>query len=249
MSETNINSFNNELIENTNNNINIIPLKNNSENAINSGSNKNVNLIDENKAKIIFFYSQYKNLCYKYGVENNRKNRLDIIIKKVKIKIFKAIHDILKYCLNIHHHINRLTQKFIINIRIEFNKQYLEKTIEEIYLEFSILPSLEEMKEKDYINKDKTEIFTIFIKSKLKDIIKIYLLSELFILHKKNLEKKSGINDAILFDFVANNIIDYFLYGNSSNIEDNIISEKNSIITDNIFKSESDNNIQNDICN
>jgi len=104
------------------------------------------------------------------------------------------------------------------------------------------------MKEKDYINKDKTEIFTIFIKSKLKDIIKIYLLSELFILHKKNLEKKSGINDAILFDFVANNIIDYFLYGNSSNIEDNIISEKNSIITDNIFKSESDNNIQNDIC-
>ena len=111
MSETNINSFNNELIENTNNNINIIPLKNNSENAINSGSNENVNIIDENKAKIIFFYSQYKNLCYKYGVENNRKNRLDIIIKKVKIKIFKAIHDILKYCLNIHHHINLFNTK------------------------------------------------------------------------------------------------------------------------------------------
>lgn len=225
MSEDIINSFNNELIEKTNNNINIVSSKKNSENAINFGSNENVNLIDENKAKIIFFYSQYKNLCYKYGVENNRKNRIDIIIKKVKIKIFKAIHDILKYCLNIHH-INRLPQNFIINIRIEFNKQYLEKTIEEIYLEYSILPSLEEMKEKDKINKDKIEIFTIFIKSKLKDIIKIYLLSELFILHKKNLEKKSGINDAILFDFVANNICDYyFLYGNSSNIEDNIISE------------------------
>ena len=238
MSETNINSFNNELIENTNNNINIIPLKNNSENAINSGSNEDVNIIDENKAKIIFFYSQYKNLCFKYGVENNRKNRLDIIIKKVKIKIFKAIHDILKYCLNIHH-INRLPQNFIINIRIEFNKQYLEKTIEEIYLEFSILPSLEEMREKDYINKDKTEIFTIFIKSKLKDIIKIYLLSELFVLDKKKLEKKSGINDAILFDFVANNISNYFLYGNSSNIE-TIIEEKDSIIN-NALKSESEN--------
>ena len=46
------------------------------------------------------------------------------------------------------------------------------------------------MKEKDYINKDKTEIFTIFIKSKLKDIIKIYLLSELFILHKKKFRKE-----------------------------------------------------------
>ena len=239
MSETNINSSNNELIENTNNNLNMINIRNNSENVINNDSNENVNIIDENKSKIIFFYSQYKYLCYKHGVENIRKNRIDIIMKKVKIKIFKAIHEILKFCLNIHH-INRLPQNFIINIRIEFNKKYLEKTIEEIYLEFSLLPSLEEMKEKNYINKDKIDIFTIFIKSKLKDIIKIYLLSELFILDKKNLEKKSGINDAILFDFVANNICNYFLYGNSSNIE-TIITEKDSIINNNVFKSESEN--------
>ena len=239
MSETNINSSNNELIENTNNNLNTINIRNNSENVINNDSNENVNIIDENKSKIIFFYSQYKYLCYKHGVENIRKNRIDIIMKKVKIKIFKAIHEILKFCLNIHH-INRLPQNFIINIRIEFNKKYLEKTIEEIYLEFSILPSLEEMKEKNYINKDKIDIFTIFIKSKLKDIIKVYLLSELFILDKKNLEKKSGINDAILFDFVANNICNYFLYGNSSNIE-TIITEKDSIINNNVFKSESEN--------
>ena len=239
MSETNINSSNNELIENTNNNLNMINIRNNSENVINNDSNENVNIIDENKSKIIFFYSQYKYLCYKHGVENIRKNRIDIIMKKVKIKIFKAIHEILKFCLNIHH-INRLPQNFIINIRIEFNKKYLEKTVEEIYLEFSILPSLEEMKEKNYINKDKIDIFTIFIKSKLKDIIKIYLLSELFILDKKNLEKKSGINDAILFDFVANNICNYFLYGNSSNIE-TIITEKDSIINNNVFKSGSEN--------
>ena len=239
MSETNINSFNNELIEKTKNNINIINTQNNSDKTINNNNNENLILIDENKTKMIFFYSQYKYLCDKHGVENIRKNRIDIIMKKVKIKIFKAIHEILKYCLNIHH-INRLPQNFIINIRIEFNKQYLEKTVEEIYLEFSILPSLEEMKEKNYINKDKIDIFTIFIKSKLKDIIKIYLLSELFILDKKNLEKKSGINDAILFDFVANNICNYFLYGNSSNIE-TIITEKDSIINNNVFKSESEN--------
>ena len=239
MSETNINSFNNELIENTNKNIYVINTQNNSENSINNVSNENLNLIDENKAKIIFFYSQYKYLCYKHGVENIRKNRIDIIMKKVKIKIFKAIHEILKYCLNIHH-INRLPQNFIINIRKEFNKQYLEKTVEEIYLEFSILPSLEEMKEKNYIINDKTDIFTIFIKSKLKDIIKIYLLSELFVLDKRKLEKKSGINDAILFDFVANNICNYFLYGNSSNIE-TIIDEKNSIVNNNEFRRESKN--------
>ena len=65
------------------------------------------------------------------------------------------------------------------------------------------------------------------MKAKLIDIIKFYLKSDLFTLDKKILEKKSGINDVILFDFVANNINDYFLYGNSSNTEA-IISENNS---------------------
>ena len=65
------------------------------------------------------------------------------------------------------------------------------------------------------------------MKAKLIDIIKFYLKSDLFTLDKKILEKKSGINDVILFDFVANNISDYFLYENSSDIEE-IISENNS---------------------
>ena len=79
----------------------------------------------------------------------------------------------------------------------------------------------------NYIKKDKTEEFSIFMKAKLIDIIKFYLKSDLFTLDKKILEKKSGINDVILFDFVANNISDYFLYENSSDIEE-IISENNS---------------------
>lgn len=228
MSKSNINSFNNELIEKENNKVTKTNPQNNIENSLNLRSGDIVDLIDENKEKIIFFYSKYKYLCHKYGVENNRKNRIDILLKKVKIKIFKSIHEVLKYCLNIHN-IKRLPQNFIINIRIEFNCQYLEKTIEEIYLKFSILPSLENMINDNHIQIDKKEIFTIFMKSKLKEIIKIYLVSDLFVLDKKKLEKKAGINEAILFDFVANNIIDYFLYGNISTIE-KIITEKDSLI-------------------
>ena len=48
--------------------------------------------------------------------------------------------------------------------------------------------------------------------SSLIDIIKIYLSSNLFVYDKKKLQRKSGLNDAILFDFVANNICDYFQY-------------------------------------
>ena len=33
---------------------------------------------------------------------------------------------------------------------------------------------------------------------------------------KKKLQKKSGLNDVILFDFVANNIYDYFQYNSVS---------------------------------
>ena len=241
MSKSIINSFRNELIEKENNK----PIKtnpqNNEENYLNFQSAGVLDLIDENKEKIISFYSKYKYLCHKYGVENNRKNRIDILLKKVKIKIFKSIHEVLKYCLNINN-IKRLPQNFIINIRIEFNRQYLEKTIEEIYLKFSILPSLENIINNNNILKDKKEIFIIFMKSKLKEIINIYLVSDLFVLHKKRMEKKSGINETILFDFVANNIVDYFLYGNTSTME-KIITEKDSFIINDELNLEDKNTI------
>ena len=170
--------------------------------------------IDENKKKILSFYSKFKYLCCKYKIDNLRKNHIDIIIKKVKIKLFKGIHEVLKYCLNIN--INRLPQNFINNIKIEYNRQYLDKTISEIYLEFSILPSLKEILENKMIKKEKTEILILFMNSSLIDIIKIYLSSNLFVYDKKKLQRKSGLNDVILFDFVANNICDYFQYNSAS---------------------------------
>ena len=170
--------------------------------------------IDENKKKILSFYSKFKYLCCKYKIDNLRKNHIDIIIKKVKIKLFKGIHEVLKYCLNIN--INRLPQNFINNIKIEYNRQYLDKTISEIYLEFSILPSLKEILENKMIKKEKTEILILFMNSSLIDIIKLYLSSNLFMYDKKKLQRKSGLNDVILFDFVANNICDYFQYNSAS---------------------------------
>jgi hypothetical protein len=71
------------------------------------------------------------------------------------------------------------------------------------------------------VKKDKTEIFILLMNTKLINIINIYLMSDLFIYDKKKLEKKSGLNDVILFNFVANNIRDYFQYGKS-------ISNKNN---------------------
>ena len=196
--------------ENQNQNSNII---NNSGIITSFQEEEKYNLIDQNKNKIISFYSKFKYLCCKYKIDNLRKNHIDIIIKKVKIKLFKGIHESIKYCLNIN--INRLPQNFIINIKIEYNQLYLDKTIGEIYSEFGVLPTLKEIIEKKMVKKDKTEIFILLMNTKLINIINIYLMSDLFIYDKKKLEKKSGLNDVILFNFVANNIRDYFQYGKS----------------------------------
>lgn len=211
-------------------NPNINSTKNNSEIRQINFEEKKYNLIDENKKKIIYFYSKFKYLCCKNKINNIRKNHIDIFIKKVKIKVFKCIHEALKFCLNIN--ISRLPQSFIINIKIDHNKLYLQKTISEIYSEFAVLPPIKEIIENKIVKKDKSEIFILLMNSTLMNVIKIYLMSNLFIYDKKNLEKKSGLNDVILFDFVANNICDYFMYGNSiSNKKEDI--SKNIVINNN----------------
>ena len=184
------------------------------ENIQKNQEGENFNFIDENKKKILSFYSKFKYLCCKYKVENIRKNHIDIIIKKVKIKLFKGIHDVLKYCLKTN--IKRLPKNFINNIKIEYNRKYLDKTISEIYLEFSILPSIKEIIENRMIKNEKTEILILFLNSSLINIIQVYLSSNLFVYDKKKIQRKSGSKDVILFDFVANNICDYFQYSSVS---------------------------------
>ena len=210
----------------------------NSENILLFKDDEKYNYMEENEKKIISFYSKFKFLCCKHKINNLRKNHIDIIIKKVKIKLFKGIHEVLKYCLNTN--INRLPQNFINNIKIEFNRKYLDKTISEIYLEYEIIPSLKEIIENKMVKKDKTEIFILFMNSNLINIIKVYLTSNLFIYDKKKLEKKSGLNDVILFDFVANNICDYFQYGSTStNKKGN--SNKNPVINPNNINNSGNN--------
>lgn len=235
------NSFINELNIKKNQNPNVNILNNNSEIIELFSEEEKYNIIDENKKKIISFYSKFKFLCCKYKIGNLRKNHIDILIKKVKIKLFKGIHEAIKYCLNIN--INRLPQNFIVNIKIEYNQIYLYKTIAEIYSEFSVLLPFKEILENQIVKKDKTEIFILLMNSKLIHVIKIYLKSNLFIYDKKKLEKKSGINDAILFDFVAHNICDYFQYGNSiSNKKED--SPKNIVIINNNSNGEINNNFE-----
>ena len=177
-------------------------------------------LVDKEKNEIISLYSTFKYLKEKYDIDNKRKNRMDCIIKKVKTKFLNAIHEVIKFCVNLK--INKLPQYFITNIKIEFNKTYLYKTLEEIYTEFNIIPPLKELIDKNIIKKRTKELFIKLMNSSLKDIYQCYLSSEFYKYYKIDIIKKEGENFAKIYDYVAKNICKYFIY-NKGNKKDNYI--------------------------
>ena len=185
------------------------------------------NIIEQPKKKcsrkeINSFYSRIKYIRKKYNIKKSRKNHIDSLLKKAKSKFLTGIYEGLKYCLNSY--INRLPQKFIINTKIEYNKKYLNLTVEEIYSEFKLLPTLDIMIESNMVQKDKKDLLYLLMKTKLKDIYKLYINSDLYLYEKRKIEKKAGIGVAQLYDFVATNICEYFLLnkGNHRNNYSNI---------------------------
>ncbi len=180
------------------------------------------------------FYSEIKFIRKKYNIKKSRKNHIDSLVKKAKSKFLKGIYEGLKYCLNSY--INRLPQKFIINTKIEYNKKYLNQTVEEIYSEFKLLPTLDVMIENNMVKKDKKELLNILMKTKIKDIYKLYIISDLYKYEKRKIEKKSGKGVAQLYDFVANNICEYFLL-NKGNNRNNLVNIKKKFEKKNNSKS------------
>ena len=180
-------------------------------------------LVDKEKKEIISLYSTFKYLKEKYNINNSRKNRMDCIIKKVKTKYMNAIHDAIKHCVNLK--MNKLPQNFITNINIEYNKVYFNKTVEQLYSEFNIVPSLNELINKNLIKNGKKELLIILMNSSLKDIYQYYLTSDLYKYHRMCIIKKEGENSGKLYDYVAQNICKYFIYNKGNK---KIINYKNN---------------------
>ena len=162
------------------------------------------------RKEINIFYSKIKLIRKKYNIKKSRKNHIDSLVKKAKSKFLKAIYECLKYCLH-SCNLSRLPQKFIINTRIEYNKKILNKTVEEIYTGFKLLPTYETLMQNNQVYKNRQEFLYSLMKTKLKDIYKYYISSNLYTIDKKRIESKSGEGVVKLYDFVATNICEYFL--------------------------------------
>ena len=79
-----------------------------------------------------------------------------------------------------------MLQNFITNIKIDFNKKYLIKTIGDICYEYKLLPSYEEIIKKNLIRKGKLDLFNEIFNFTFQQVYMIYIDSDLY----KNILKK-----------------------------------------------------------
>ena len=148
----------------------------------------------------------------KLHVKHSRKSEVDSLLKKAKCKFFQTVHNIMKYCLSIT--VNRLPQVFITNITIEYNLNYLEKTIFQIYKEFDLIQNIE-LVDDEIIRIKNKELFKLFTKYKFYELYEIYIESKCYQKDMNKVINKNGKNIGILYEFVSKNFI--FYYMNSRN--------------------------------
>ena len=167
----------------------------------------NVDFLNQKERSLNNFNEIFLTIRKKLHVKHTRKSEVDSLLKKAKCKFFQTVHKIMRYCLNIT--VNRLPQVFITNITIEYNRNYLEKTIIQIYNEFDLIQNLKKID--DAIRIKNKELFIIFSKYKFYELYGEYIKSECY---KKDVNKvitKNGKNIGTLYEFVSKNFIIYYL--------------------------------------
>ena len=172
----------------------------------------NTNFLNQNELSINNFNEIFIRIRKKLHVKHTRKSEVDSLLKKAKCKFFQTVHKIMKYCLSIT--VNRLPQIFITNITIEYNRNFLGKTIFQIYNDFDLIQNLTIIDDQLIKIKNK-ELFKHFTNYKFYELYEQYIDSQCY---KKDMNKvinKNGKNIGILYEFVSKNFLSYYL--NSKN--------------------------------
>ena len=153
------------------------------------------------------FTSLRKTLDIKY----TRKLHIDSILKKCKGRFFKAINESVKKCLRIN--VPKFPQNFITNISIEYNQQFIDLTMGELYKYFHLLPySLDDIMEKNYCVKEKEIYLKYIFLSKISTLYFQYIQSKQYKRMIDLIKTKKGIKIAKLYQFVSDNFINYYIF-------------------------------------
>jgi hypothetical protein len=155
------------------------------------------------------FHANFLNLKTYLGMKTNvRKTQIDSVLKKSKSKFFKSIHQVLKKCIRCK--IERLPQNFITNIKIDCNKNYLSKSILQMYQAHGALKNLESLIEQNLVRPENKTLLKEFLNLTFKEAFELYTKSEQYLRDYQNIRDKEDDNFAILFDYSSKIFIDYF---------------------------------------
>ena len=168
----------------------------------------NEDFLNQSEITINNFNEIFLTIRRKLHVKHSRKSEVDSLLKKAKCKFFQTVHNIMKYCLSIT--VNRLPQVFITNITIEYNLNYLEKTIFQIYKEFDLIQNIE-LVDDEIIKIKNKELFKLFTKYKFYELYEIYIESKCYQKDMNKVINKNGKNIGILYEFVSKNFIFYYM--------------------------------------
>ena len=165
-------------------------------------------LSDENS---LSFQQTFAYLRKKLQIKPSRKTYIDSILKKCKVRFFKAINDCLKQCLKIK--IKKFPQSFITNISIEKNKLILDLTVQELCKQYNLSNlNCEECIEKKLCYEGKEKYLKYVCYSKISDLYLLFIHSKRYKREIQYIKKRIGIKMFLLYVFVSENYINYFLF-------------------------------------
>ena len=164
------------------------------------------------KEKRISFQTSFAYLRKKLQIKLTRKSNIDSILKKCKGKFFKAINDCLKKCTT-KDNVIKMPRNFITNISIENNKNIFAKSFSELHKELNLPPiNIDEFINEERCLKGKENYFRYLMTSNISDLYKLYIQSNRYKREIDTIKNISGIKMMILYKFVSENFINYFLY-------------------------------------
>ena len=174
--------------------------------------------------KSLSFQGLFAYLRKSLDVNYTRKLHIDSILKKCKGKFFKAVSECVRKCLKIN--VPKFPQTFITNIAIEYNQQFLNYTIEDLYQYFHLLPySIDEILEKNYCIKEKSIYLKYIFLSKISNLYLQYVQSKKYKRMIELIKDKKGIKIAKLYQFVSDNFVNYYVFSKAHMKKNNFLND------------------------
>ena len=164
------------------------------------------------KEKRTSFQKSFAYLRKKLQIKLTRKSNIDSILKKCKGKFCKAINDCLKKCTN-EKKVFKIPHTFISNISIEKNKNIFEKSLIELHQEFNLPPlNIDEFINEGKCTKGKENYFRYLLVTNISELYNLYTQSKRYKREVEIIKNNSGIKMMLLYKFVSENFINYYLY-------------------------------------